>query len=266
MRTTGMGISIVRYCLALMAVLLLAFGALAQSTTNGAIGGSVQDAQGLTVSTATVKIINKGTNQETTAVLDDRGEFRVTNLQPGVYFVTAEASGFSTLRLENIVVEVGRVTEVELKLVVGSTSSTVDVTAEAPLVNTSQADFATSVDEKSISELPVNGRRWSTFALLTPGVVPDGSFGLLSFRGISGLLNNNTVDGGDNNQAFFSEEKGRTRISYSVGQASIKEFQVNTSNFSAEYGRAAGGVVNAPVWWCRRRTAHQGQTVLSAFL
>src|SRR6267378_2465785 len=245
MRTTGMGISIVRYCLALMAVLLLAFGALAQSTTNGAIGGSVQDAQGLTVSTATVKIINKGTNQETTAVLDDRGEFRVTNLQPGVYFVTAEASGFSTLKLENIVVEVDRVREFEVKLVVGCTSSTVDVTAEAPLVNTSQADFATSVDEKSISELPINGRRWSTFALLTPGVVPDGSFGLLSFRGISGLLNNNTVDGGDNNQAFFSEEKGRTRISYSVGQASIKEFQVNTSNFSAEYGRAAGGVVNA---------------------
>jgi outer membrane receptor protein involved in Fe transport len=240
-----MGTSIVRYCLALMVIALSACGAFAQSTTNGAIGGSVRDAQGLTVSTATVKVINKGTNQETTAALDDRGEFRVTNLQPGVYFVTAEASGFSTLRLENIVVEVGRVTEVELKLVVGTTSSTVSVTAEVPLVNTSQADFATSVDEKSISELPVNGRRWSTFALLTPGVVPDGSFGLLSFRGISGLLNNNTVDGGDNNQAFFSEEKGRTRISYSVGQASIKEFQVNTSNFSAEYGRAAGGVVNA---------------------
>jgi len=236
---------VVRYCLAWVAVLLLAFGALAQSTTNGAIGGSVRDAQGLTVSTATVKIINKGTNQETTAALDDRGEFRVTNLQPGVYLVTAEAAGFATLKLENIDVEVGRVTEVELKLVVGSTSSTVNVSAEVPLVNTSQADFASSVDEKSISELPINGRRWSTFALLTPGVVPDGSFGLLSFRGISGLLNNNTVDGGDNNQAFFSEEKGRTRISYSVGQASIKEFQVNTSNFSAEYGRAAGGVVNA---------------------
>ncbi len=245
MRTSGMGTSIVRYCLALMAVLLLAFGALAQSTTNGAIAGSVRDAQGLTVSTATVKVINKETNQETTAALDDRGEFRVSNLQPGAYFVTAEASGFSTLRLENVVVEVGRVTEVELKLVVGAASSTVNVSAEAPLVNTSQADFASSVDEKSISELPINGRRWSTFALLTPGVVPDGSFGLLSFRGISGLLNNNTVDGGDNNQAFFSEEKGRTRISYSIGQASIKEFQVNTSNFSAEYGRAAGGVVNA---------------------
>src|SRR2546427_417279 len=76
MRTTEMGTPITRYCLALMAMLLLASGAFAQSTTNGAIGGSVRDAQGLTVSTATVKVINKGTNQETTAVLDDRGEFR----------------------------------------------------------------------------------------------------------------------------------------------------------------------------------------------
>ncbi len=75
--------------------------------------------------------------------------------------------------------------------------------------------------------------------------MPDGSFGLISFRGISGLLNNNTVDGGDNNQAFFSEERGRTRISYSISQSAIREFQVNTSNYSAEYGRAAGGVTNA---------------------
>src|SRR3989441_3428368 len=81
--------------------------------------------------------------------------------------------------------------------------------------------------------------------MLTPGVVPDGSFGLVSFRGVSGLLNNNTVDGGDNNQAFFAEEKGRTRISYSISESSIREFQVNTSNYSAEYGRSAGGVVNA---------------------
>ena len=68
---------------------------------------------------------------------------------------------------------------------------------------------------------------------------------MISFRGISGLLNNSTIDGGDNNQAFFAEERGRTRISYSVSQAAIREFQVNTSSYSAEYGRSAGGVVNA---------------------
>jgi hypothetical protein len=81
--------------------------------------------------------------------------------------------------------------------------------------------------------------------LLTPATTPDGNFGLISFRGISGLMNNATIDGADNNQAFYSEERGRTRISYVISQAAVREFQVNTSNFSAEYGRAAGAVVNA---------------------
>ena len=81
--------------------------------------------------------------------------------------------------------------------------------------------------------------------LLGPGVTNDGNFGLVSYRGISGLYNNNTVDGADNNQAFFSEARGRTRTSYSISQAAIKEFQVGVSNFSAEFGRAAGGTVNA---------------------
>src|SRR5205085_9903237 len=78
----------------------------------------------------------------------------------------------------------------------------------------------------------------------TPDAVTDGTFGFISFRGISWLRNNNTVDGGDNTQAFFSEERGRTRIGYVVSQSAIREFQVNTSNYSAEYGRSAGGVVN----------------------
>src|SRR5947199_9540181 len=81
--------------------------------------------------------------------------------------------------------------------------------------------------------------------MLTPGVVSNGSgLGLLSFRGISTLLNNNTVDGADNNQAFFSEERGRTRAGYSTPKVAVQEFQVNTSNYSSEYGRAAGAVIN----------------------
>ena len=74
-----------------------------------------------------------------------------------------------------------------------------------PVINTVQQDFSVNINQTSISELPINGRRWSNFALATPGAVRDGGFGLV-FRGISGLLNNNTIDGGDNNQAFFSEE------------------------------------------------------------
>jgi len=128
---------------------------------------------------------------------------------------------------------------------VGGNTETVEVSAEAPQINTTSADFAPTLDQTAISNLPINGGRWSSFAILTPGVVSDSSgFGLLSFRGMSTLLNNNTIDGADNNQAFFSEERGRTRIGYSTPKAAVEEFQVNTSNYSAEYGRSAGGVVN----------------------
>ena len=88
-----------------------------------------------------------------------------------------------------------------------------------------------------MENLPVTGRRWDNFVLLSPGVTNDGNFGLVSYRGISGLYNNNMVDGVDNNQAFFSEARGRTRIAYSISESSIKEFQVGVSNMSAEFGR-----------------------------
>ncbi|PYS54699.1 MAG: hypothetical protein DMF76_26665, partial [Acidobacteria bacterium] len=175
----------------------------------------------------------------------DSGGFKIVNLQPGTYTVTVNATGFAPFTNENVIVEVGRSTTIDVGLSLQGVTGTVQVTAEAPVINTSQQDFSTNVNQVSLNNLPANGRRWSNFAILTPGAVPDGTFGLISFRGISGLLNNSTVDGGDNNQAFFSEERGRTRIGYVVSQAAIREFQVNTSNFSAEYGRSAGGVINA---------------------
>jgi hypothetical protein len=217
-----------------------------QSTTTGAIGGVVTNPAGEVVPGAGATVRNTETNKEDTGVTDDQGRFRIVNLAPGVYGLTISGTGFSPFSSERVVVEVGQVTSIEAVLSIGPISgNVVEVTADAPVINTSQQDFSSNVNQTSINELPINGRRWSDFARLTPGTAPDGAFGLISFRGISGLLNNNTVDGGDNNQAFFSEERGRTRIPYVISQASIREFQVNTSNYSAEYGRAAGGVVNA---------------------
>ncbi len=231
----------------LVSLLVLAFCAVAfaQSTTTGSIGGVVTNPAKEVVPGAAVTVKNIGTNKEDSATTDDSGRFKVANLQPGTYAVTVNSSGFSPMTAENVVVEVGRETGLEVALSVGPVTGTVDVSAEAPVINTTQQDFSSNINQTSINELPINGRRWSNFALLTPGAVPDGTFGLISFRGISGLLNNNTIDGGDNNQAFFAEERGRTRISYSISQAAIREFQVNTSSYSAEYGRSAGGVVNA---------------------
>lgn len=229
----------------LMALFTFSSGLFAQSTTDGAIGGTVTDTSGAAVPGAKVTVKNLGTNAEEVATSDDTGYFRVGKLQPSTYSLTVNAQGFAPFTVERVVVQVGTVTDVLAKLNVASAGATVVVTAEIPQVNTNSAEFAPTVDQTAINNLPINGGRWSNFVLLTPGAVNDSNgFGLISFRGMSTLLNNNTVDGGDNNQAFFSEERGRTRIGYSSAKAAVQEFQVNTSNYSAEYGRAAGAVVN----------------------
>ena len=238
-------INSIKFSAAVIFCLLFSVGQIfAQSTVSGGISGSVTDPQGSIVPNATVTATNVGTNKTETATTDNDGGYRFSNLQPGTYTINVAVTGFANFVQERVVVEVGKVTTVNVPLSVSGASATVDVTAEAPVINTVQQDFSTNINQTSINELPINGRRASNFVLLTPGVAPDGAFGLISFRGISGLLNNSTVDGGDNNQAFFSEERGRTRISYSISQDAVREFQVNTSNYSAEFGRAAGGVVN----------------------
>ncbi|HEV2386133.1 MAG TPA: TonB-dependent receptor [Candidatus Acidoferrales bacterium] len=234
-----------KVCLAVLLSLALAGLARAQSSFAGAITGTARDSSGAVVPGARVEVVNLATNSRGSATTDGNGRFVVDNLQPGTYTVTVDASGFATYKQENVIVEVGRSTPIDATLQVAAQAVTVVATAEAPVITTDRPDYSTNINTAYIANLPVNGRRWSTFVLGTPAAIPDGSFGLISFRGISGLLNNNTVDGGDNNQAFFSEEKGRTRISYSISEASIQEYQVNTSNFSAEYGRSAGAVVNA---------------------
>lgn len=233
------------FALAVFCFALCAGQIFAQSTVTGGIRGKVVDAQGAIVPNVAITITNTGTNQSQSTTADEDGGYRFTNLQPGTYSLKVTGTGFADFTQERVVVEVGQATPIDVTLGVAGQTATVEVTAEAPVINTNDNANAININQTSINELPINGRRWSNFALLTPGTVPDGTFGLISFRGISGLLNNNTIDGGDNNQAFFSEERGRTRINYVISQSAIREFQVNTSNYSAEYGRSAGGVVNA---------------------
>ncbi len=220
--------------------------AAAQSATDGAIGGTVQDATGGAVPKANVLIHSNDTNAEQTVTADVEGSFRVAHLAPGTYTVTISVPGFNTYKASDALVQVGLVTTLEPHLGVGGEQTTVEVSSEVPAINFTSPDFASNLNAQTIDDLPINGRRWSDLALLTPGVVADSNgFGLLSFRGISPLLNNVEIDGADDNQAFFSEERGRTREGYSTSQAAVREFQVNTGVYSAEYGRAAGGVVNS---------------------
>lgn len=230
-------------------LLCLAFAPAAlrsQTAVDGAVGGTVLDSTGAVIANASIVVRNVATNSEQTAVSDGSGYFRVFHLAPGVYDVSVKAAGFETFKSNAVTVQVGLLTSIPIKLVVGSESQSVEVTGEAPLVNTTSPDFAGVVDQEVLHNLPENNYRWSAFALLMPGVVNDSNgYGLLSFRGQSTLLNNVTIDGTDDNQAYFSEERGRTRAGYSTIKAAVQEFQVNTSNYSVEYGRSAGGIVNS---------------------
>ena len=231
-------------CLACLTIIVPPL--LAQGTTQGAIAGTVLDASGSAVVNATVKIHNNGTNAEIILATDQSGYFKAPLLSPGIYTVTVSANGYGDYRATTVAVTVGSLSQLQPVLQTGSVAESVVVSAEAPVLKFESPEISTTLTSKEIVDLPLNGGRWSNLALLTPGAVSDSNgFGLLSFRGISPLLNNVQIDGADDNQAFFSEERGRTREGYSTSQIAIAEFQVNTGVYSAEYGRAAGGVLNA---------------------
>ena len=230
---------------AAFAIVFLSGAAYAQTAATGSIEGVVTDTSGAMLPGVTVVVKNTETNVAREAITDSGGRYRATALQPGTYEVIATLAGFQAPALGRVEVLVGQTQSVDVAMRTAGFTEAVTVTGEAPLIDTQRTDVSNVVGERAIENLPINGRRWENFVLLGPAVTNDGNFGLVSYRGISGLYNNNTVDGADNNQAFFSEARGRTRTSYSISQAAIKEFQVGVSNFSAEFGRAAGGTVNA---------------------
>ncbi len=218
---------------------------LAQSAGTGAINGTVSDQSGAVIPGAEVTIKNVGTGEARTVSTTEAGRYSAPFLTPGRYEVTAKQGGFTDVVVKEILVEVGQNVVIDVSMPVKAAEESVTVTSEAALVETEKFDVSQNINTDQVENLPLNGRRWDNLALLTPGASEDGGFGGISFRGINSLYNNNMVDGADNNQAFFSEARGRTRIAYGYSINSIKEFQVQTAAYSAEYGRAAGGVVNA---------------------
>ncbi|HEX4311792.1 MAG TPA: carboxypeptidase regulatory-like domain-containing protein [Acidobacteriaceae bacterium] len=220
--------------------------AAAQSTTEGAIAGTVFDTSGAVIPGAAVVLRNTETNGSIRLSTDSSGYFKAPLVPSGNYTVTITASGFGPYTANQVAVTVGSLTELQPVLKTGSASEIVTVTGESPVLKMESPEISETITSKEILNLPLNGGRWSDLALLTPGAVSDGNgFGLIVFRGISPLLNNVEIDGADDNQAFFSEERGRTREGYSTSQIGIAEFQVNTGVYSAEFGRAAGGVINS---------------------
>lgn len=216
----------------------------AQSTT-GVLSGTVYDPEHAILPNARILALNEANGAEYVGYSDGSGNYTLANLPPGTYSVDISASAFTANTAQHVVIELGRRTPLDTVLQVGASASTVNVETILPFVQATYPSVAANITESELLDIPTDSRRWSSFALLTPGVVSDGhGEGLLSFRGVSVLLNNNTVDGADNNEAFFSEERGRTRAPYSISMAAVEQFQVNTADYSSEYGRAAGGVIN----------------------
>jgi Carboxypeptidase regulatory-like domain/TonB dependent receptor len=218
----------------------------AQTSAVGNIAGTVTDNTGAAVPAATVVVTNTDTGVTRTTTTNNAGEYNAPFLLPGNYQVVIGGGGFSKINRKNLVLTVGQVLTVDAVLTVGATSTEIEVTSESPILDTDKTEVSQTLGENFLENLPVASRNWSNFVLLTPNVVQDGGSGLISFHGISGLYNQNYVDGSNNNQMLFSEARGRASgAPYVYSVDSIKEFQAETSNYSVEFGQAAGGQVNA---------------------
>ena len=221
--------------------------ALAQSQLGaGSISGTVSDSNGAVISGATVTITNAGTGLVRKLTTGDSGQFSAPALPVGEYAARVEKTGFSTLDQIGLIVNVGGTTTLRLELRPGSANEVVNIIAEQTL-DAARTEEMTLINRTQINDLPINGRRADQFALLAPGVTREGRFGLLSYRGQSGVFNNFTLEGNDDNQAYFSEARGRTRIASNISADAVQEFQVAQSNFLPEFGRSAGGGINATV-------------------
>jgi hypothetical protein len=220
-------------------------GAYAQATAGlGSVSGTVRDASGAVVPGATVVVSNDGMGIKRNLTTTDAGVFAAPALTPASgYSISVAKEGFSNYEVRDFDILVGQNVDFKVTLQVGSATTKVDVTAEAPLVEDTKQGVTSTVDSSQIVDLPINGRRVDSFVLLTPAVTNDGEFGLISFRGIA-AGNAFLTDGNDTTNSFYNENAGRTRIGSQLSQDAVQEFQVLSNGFSAEFGRAMGGVIN----------------------
>src|SRR6478735_6365690 len=240
-------------CTALL--LLVAARPSPAQSVSGTILGTVTDSSGAVVSGAKVTILNEGTALTRTVVTDASGEYTAPSLPTGHYTVLAELQGFKALTLSNIDVGVDQRVRIDLKLEVGAMTESVSIQAEAPLVQTSSSELGTTVTNEQIEALPLNGRNFVNLTRTIPGVlrgIPganiDGA-GSLAWRASASFSangqrprdNNYMLDGVDNNETWL-----QTVVIFPSVDA-LDEFKLQTSTYSAEFGRSLGGVVNLQI-------------------
>jgi hypothetical protein len=217
----------------------------------GALGGRITDASGAIMPGASVVLRNLATGTQQSCETNRAGIYRFPVLMPGTYSVTADIKGFRDVQAL-VRIQVGNTTSQDMKLQVGASRDTVRVSGTTPLLRPTESSASTVLERSLIEDLPLNGRKYTDFATLTPNTSYDGDTGLVSLAGQqggedSGYANGNgsnafTVDGSNATSNYFADIIGRYRIPYLYGEDAIQEFQVSESPYSAIYGGGAGFV------------------------
>nr|MBA2380288.1 TonB-dependent receptor [Blastocatellia bacterium] len=229
---------------ATLLAVLLALPVAGQVST-ATVNGRVYDAQGNVVPGAKVTVTNRATRLERTAVANSDGLFVVTELPPGRYDLAAEAEGFSRLLREDVELNIGARQTLNFDLQPGNITETVTVTGEQPLIETTRSDIGHTVTPQEIANLPLLNRTFAGLTVVAPEARPVGNFdptktriGNVAFNGGDGRSVNVNVDGGDNKDNVVGS------LLQNFSYESIQEFQIQQHRWSADQGRAVGGVVN----------------------
>src|SRR6266404_1663890 len=231
--------------LALLLALFCTDLAFAQGSATGDLHITVKDEKGSLITNATVAAREQNKGFERATTLNTEGEYRLLSLPPGMYTVTVEAPGFAKFEAHNQQVTVGQMRDLPVTVSIGSVQTVVSVSSEAELVETSRSSTTNTIDQRRIDNLPINGRNYINFTLTdsqvvrdnapNTGAAPTSGLNMSGQRARSNLVN---VDGAD------ATDNSVNGVRSTVSQEAVQEFQIITNNYSAEYGRAAGGVVN----------------------
>jgi Carboxypeptidase regulatory-like domain/TonB dependent receptor len=239
--------------LTFFSLLLVSNQPLLAQVDEGSISGTVQDASGAVIPGAQVTLLNTDQGLTLTGTTNSGGEYTFSPVRIGHYSVSATAPGFTTTNQQNLQVTVGLALQVNIQLKPGSTSETVQVTTAPAQLQTSESSVGQTVDGRTVNNLPLNGRNFTFLAQLGAGVnTPqadtrgNAASGAFSANGLKPAQNNYLLDGIDNNSNAVDFLNGTNFVVLPPLDA-IQEFKVQTGDFSAELGRAAGAVLNATV-------------------
>jgi hypothetical protein len=233
--------------LSLLILIVFSFSAVAMAqsqATSGQIVGTVKNPNGELIPGATVTVTNPATGVTQTLVTNAEGGFLAVSLPPGDYTIEVTAAGFGKSTQTGYKVEVGSALTANIALGIQNVNEEVLITAAN--VETTQIQTTTNINETSISQLPINGRRFQDFVLATPTAQIDPARGQISLVGQRGINGNVQIDGADYNNPFFGGLRGgeRSNQAFTIPQGAVREFQVVASGYNAEFGRSTGGIVN----------------------